>query len=149
MLIALVAVCFTCEISAQELYLLGAAGTESTGTGGSVSWSLGEIITVTAGGPSNDVTQGFHQGNIYVTGVEHLAEINVSVYPNPTSEFVTVTCPYPVRVSIYDASGRLIAIHDLTIEVNQLNVTEFARGTYNLIFESTEQETKTARLVVM
>ncbi|MBI3133203.1 MAG: T9SS type A sorting domain-containing protein [Bacteroidetes bacterium] len=133
----------------QSLNVVASAGTYTEGPGGSVSWTLGEMVITTLSGSSNDVTQGFHQGNIYVSGLDDLRAIEVNIYPNPTSEFVTIQSPEPVRVKIFDVSGRLVSVHDLSNEINQLNVSDFARGTYNLVFESAGRETRTAQLVVM
>lgn len=141
--------CFGSLCMSQNLSVVSAGGAYTEGPGGSVSWTLGEVIIVTSTGSSIDATQGFQQGNIYVTGIEDLNEISVNIYPNPTSEFVTIQSPEPVRVSVFDASGRLVAIHDLTDEINQINVTDFARGTYNLVFQSAGSDTRTVQLIVM
>lgn len=135
--------------NAQELYLVSGGGTYTEDTGGSISWSLGEPIIVTASGTSNDITQGFQQGNIFVTGIEDLREIEVSIFPNPTRDFVTIMSPGPIQVSVYDPSGRLVAVHSFNASQNQLDVTSLARGTYTLIIESEDLGTKTSQLVVM
>ena len=107
------------------------------------------MVITTASGTSNDVTQGFQQGSLFVSGIEDLVEIEVSIFPNPTSEYVTIQSPEPITVKIYDISGRLVGTHNLSDEINQINVSDFSRGTYNLVFESAGHETKTAQLVVM
>jgi hypothetical protein len=60
------------NMSAQDLFLISGGGTHSSGSGGSVSWSIGEVVIQTATSSGNHVTQGFHQGNIYVVGIEEL-----------------------------------------------------------------------------
>jgi len=107
------------------------------------------VVINTATGSFNEATQGFHQGDIKLLGLENLAEIEVNMYPNPTSDYVTIQSPAPVKVLIYDISGRLVAVHDLFNEINQIQVGDFSRGTYNLVFQSAGLETRTAQLVVM
>jgi hypothetical protein len=137
------------NVSAQDLFLISGGGTHSSGSGGSVSWSIGEVVIQTATSSGNHVTQGFHQGNIYVVGIEELVEIAVSVYPNPTSESVTIQISEPVNVSIYDMSGRLVGTHTLADAINSIDVTSFSRGTYNMIFERKGSETRNVKLIVL
>lgn len=134
---------------AQDLYLISAGGTHSSGAGGSVSWSVGEVVTTTATSSDNHVTQGFHQGNIYVVGLEQLAEISVAVFPNPTRETVTIQISEPVTVAIYDMSGRLVGTYEFTEPQNFIDITSFSRGTYNMIFERKGSETRNVKLVVL
>src|SRR5690606_4852567 len=98
---------------AQNLSLVSSSGTYSENSSGSISWSIGEVVIVTSSSGSNDVTQGFHQSRIYFSGIEELKELEISLYPNPTSEFVNIVSPNSVKLSIYDMSGRLVRIHDL------------------------------------
>lgn len=135
-------------VCGQDLNVLSAGGTYTEDTGGSVSWTIGEPVILTAESATTHVTQGFQQGNIYVTGVKELDLIQVSIFPNPASETVTIQAPSDMVLRVYDASGRLVAVQDLKEDLNQLNVTGFARGTYNLVFESSNTQ-KTAQLVVM
>ncbi|MBK6527554.1 MAG: hypothetical protein IPG07_19580 [Crocinitomicaceae bacterium] len=48
-------------MSAQDLFLISGGGTHSSGSGGSVSWSIGEVVIQPATSSGNHVTQGFHQ----------------------------------------------------------------------------------------
>jgi hypothetical protein len=139
----------TTDLNAQDLYLISCGGTHSSGSGGSVSWSIGEVVINTATSSGHHVTQGFHQGNIYVVGIESLAEIAISVYPNPTTESVTINIDEPVNVSIYDMSGRLVGTHALTDAINSIDVTSFSRGTYNMVFERKGSETRNVKLIVL
>lgn len=133
----------------QDSFLVSCGGTYSSGSGGSVSWSIGEPVIETATSTNNHVTQGFHQGEIYVTGIEALAEISILVFPNPTSESVTIEINEPVSVSIYDMAGRFVCSYELIEAINSIDVTSFSRGTYNMIFERKGSENRNIKLVVL
>lgn len=134
---------------AQDLFLISGAGIFSSGSGGSVSWSIGEPVTLTATSTTHHVTQGFHQGNIYVVGLEVLSDISVNVFPNPSSETVTVQISEPVNVKLFDMSGRLVGTYSFTEQTNTIDVTSLSRGTYNMIFERTGAETRNVKLIVL
>ena len=144
------AVSFVSELSfSQDLYLVGASGTTTEDTGGSISWSLGDLVISTASSSVNDITQGFQQGNIYVTGIEDLREAQISIYPNPAAEFVNIQSDEAIRVSMYDISGRLVGSWYFTDTQNQINVSDFSRGTYNLVIESGNNKPYVTKLVVL
>jgi hypothetical protein len=132
----------------QEQNVVGTSGSYTENASGSVSWTIGEVIIETGTGGTHEATQGFHQSNIWVLGVEELSELEISIYPNPTSDFVNIKTEGEVMLSIYDMSGRLINSYHLTEETNQINVDQYSRGTYNMVFETEGQKSKTARLVV-
>lgn len=145
----IIAVCLLSGSTAfnQDLELTSASGGYSEGANGSVSWSIGEPIITTSEGFSMDVTQGFHQSNIHVVSVENNEEIGISIYPNPTNNFVNIESEKPLRVSIMDISGRLIRVVDVTDSNKQVDVTDLSRGTYTLIFESAGKIVKTVKIV--
>jgi len=141
-------ICLNYSGYTQELNLVSTSGTYSETASGSVSWSIGEVVIVTGTSGTNNVTQGFHQSNIWVLGIENLASLEISIFPNPTCEFVNIVTPGELKMSIYDMGGRLISVHNLVENTNEINVSELSRGTYNLVFESNGNISRTAQLVV-
>lgn len=70
-----------------------------------------------------------------VTSVEDKIIANSTIYPNPTTENITITTLEALnnsRVSIFDASGNLITSRLANGTVNQFNLNSFANGTYYL-----------------
>ena len=70
-----------------------AAGGEATGPGGSVSYSVGQVVYTTATGTNGSAAQGVQQPyEIYViTGVtETSINLEMSAYPNPTTNYLTL-----------------------------------------------------------
>ncbi|MBQ2187917.1 MAG: T9SS type A sorting domain-containing protein [Bacteroidales bacterium] len=51
---------------------------------------------------------------------------NVSIYPNPAHDFVTIETPHTSSVQIFNAVGQLV----LTTEENVINVSELPKGIY-------------------
>lgn len=66
-------------------------------------------------------------------GIETLSSNLVSVFPNPTNESLTVQVPVALLGSewnLVDIRGRQVVNGRVEIEQFQLNLSEFARGTY-------------------
>ncbi len=78
-----------------------------------LSWTIGEPIIETVSAGNNIITQGFHQTELTITSVEenNLSNLDVSVYPNPTSDRVVVSIPdneNDMVAELYDMKGKLI-----------------------------------------
>lgn len=144
-----IAVFCTGMTHAQDRYLISGGGTHSSGTGGSVSWSIGEVVVQTVTSGSNHLTQGFHQGNIYVVGIEELEELSISLYPNPASELITVETEEYLIYMMYDMSGRLVDQNDLNPGINTIDVTSYSRGTYTISFIRNGTQAKNIKLIVL
>ncbi len=81
---------FTGNLQAQKV--VSANGGTATAAGTQVSWTIGEPITATVTDGTTTLTQGFHQTKLTVTAVDdiQIAGLEIKVYPNPTSDYVTV-----------------------------------------------------------
>ena len=120
---------------AQEV--ISAGGNHHENSSAMISYSLGETVTFTGTSTENTLTQGFHQSNLTVTGVEKLLSFDVKVFPNPTSDRVIVQFDQPqseIRIDLYDAAGRIVDQQRLT--QNQLSfefdLSKEAAGNYVL-----------------
>jgi opacity protein-like surface antigen len=101
---------WTVLVQAQET--IPATGGNATGSGGSVSYTVGQIAYSTLSGTNGSVIQGVQQPIeiSVVTGVDEARGINLlfSAYPNPATDFVTL------KVGNYDNS-------DLSYELLDIN----------------------------
>jgi len=62
------------------------------------------------------------------TGVEQVSDVNVVIYPNPTSTILNVSVKDLQMVELYSVLGQLV----LTTNTNQLNIEKLPKGTYIL-----------------
>ncbi|MEM7375631.1 MAG: T9SS type A sorting domain-containing protein [Bacteroidota bacterium] len=112
-----------------------------------LSATAGETATATLINGSLVLTQGFQQSNLGMVGIEdELLEqtVDYSIYPNPTSDLLTVELtsdiPVNLEVRLYDLRGR--ALPDLTKVLQgsgfltyQFNLSELASGRYLLMIK--------------
>jgi len=100
-------------------------------------WVQGEYYTITGAlnynfeeykiepRTSSDVSIGMSSGlNIEL--------INLSLYPNPTTDFVKFNLNQDAVVNIYDNNGRLVVVENLQAGEVVLNVSNYYPGTYRI-----------------
>jgi hypothetical protein len=100
---------WTVLVQAQET--IPATGGNATGSGGSVSYTVGQITYSTFSGTNGSVAHGVQQPIeiSVVTGIEEAGEVNLmlSAYPNPATGFVIL------KASNYDNSDLSYELFDI------------------------------------
>jgi hypothetical protein len=97
---------------AQEAAL--PAGGEASGTGGTVSYSIGQVNYTYQESVTGNLSQGVqHAYEVYTVGVVATTlHISLRVYPNPTTDYLTLEIPefaeQDLTVQLFDASGKLV-----------------------------------------
>ena len=115
-------------LHAQESIL--PAGGEAIGTGGTSSFSVGQIVYTTNIGTNGSITQGVQQQYIIfiTTGVNETSiDLEVSVYPNPTTDYLTLKVENPEGLSfqLFDLQGVMVEYNKVrenstTVEMKNL-----------------------------
>jgi hypothetical protein len=93
-----------------------ASGGNATGTGGSVSYSVGQFVYTTNTGSNGTISQGVQQPYeiSILTGLEGAKDINLVclAYPNPASDFLTLKIENfdkeKLSYKLLDANGKLL-----------------------------------------
>lgn len=101
-------------LHAQEA--IPASGGNGSGTGGSVSYTIGQVVYSTNTGTNGNEAQGVQQPFeiSVVTAIEEAKVISLEfvVYPNPAKDYVILkTGTYDVenlKYYLYDSNGRLL-----------------------------------------
>ena len=140
---------YSMNSNAQHLHVIGAAvNFTETGTH-SVAWTIGEVLTTTMTSTSNEITQGFHQANLYVTEVVSYDKLNIEVYPNPARDVINIVSDLPSKMSIFNAQGKLIDIIDITDISTSMNLSYLSRGSYLLVFNANGVVAKQMKIVLL
>jgi hypothetical protein len=123
--------------NAQTVHqVLSASGGDATGSGGSVAYSVGQIVYTTHTGTTGSVAQGVEQAyEIYSVGIkETTLNISLSVFPNPTSDFLTLKVEdyndETLSYTLLDEQGKLILSEQITNQETQVAMSTLARGSY-------------------
>jgi glutaredoxin-related protein len=72
------------------------------------------------------------------TGIEELQRSEVSVYPNPAYDFITIRKAYPehMSVEITSSTGQLISSKEMDGTTLQLDLSSFEKGVYFITVRS-------------
>jgi hypothetical protein len=118
-------ICFAI-VQGQET--IPATGGNASGSGGSVSYTVGQIAYSALFGPSGAVTQGVQQP-FEITVITSIPEstkivLDITVFPNPSTDFVKLKIEnYNVdnlRYQLYDNNGSIL--RDNKVEDNETNI---------------------------
>ena len=129
-----------------------AAGGEATGPGGSVSYSVGQVVYTSNTGTNGSVSQGVQQPyEISVTVGLHETTLNLelSVYPNPTSNYLTLKVEDLSNLSyqLMDMQGKVIEDKKVTAVNTTITMEELAKATYFLKVIKNNQIVKTFKII--
>jgi hypothetical protein len=149
-LIGLTLVCFFLQSEAQQV--IGAAGTTATTSGGSVSYTVGEIAIQTTESSSGNASEGVQQAyEIYKVGVTELAlGSSINVYPNPTNGQLTlntINLNKNLAYELYDSQGKLIRECASFSDGHTLSISEFTNAVYYLKISSDNQPIQTFKII--
>jgi len=138
--------------SAQQVTV--ATGGDATGSNGSSSYSIGQVAYLNATGTNGSINQGVQQPfEIFTLGNDDFPEIQLmmSVYPNPTASFVTLTLQNysleKVHFELFDLNGRLIQSQSITTSETQIAMEHLASAVYLLNVMEQNKILKTFKII--
>jgi spore coat protein U-like protein len=121
---------------AQAQESTNTSGGEATGSGGSVSYSVGQVVYTTNSGSSGTVAQGVqHAYEISVVGVNNTqSNISLNAYPNPATDVLTLQISNynneKLMYQLYDLNGKLISSEQIGASQTQINTATLPKATY-------------------
>ena len=123
-----------------------AAGGEATGTGGTASYSVGQVVYTTNTGTNGSVAQGVQQAyEIYNVGIKETElNISLSIFPNPTAANLTLQISdynnEKVSYQLYDMQGKLLNNGKIVAQQTKIEMTSLPTAAYYV--NVVNQETK-------
>jgi hypothetical protein len=125
---------------------VNAAGGDANDTGGSIAYSIGQVIYTTHSNTSVTTSQGVQQAyEIYSLGVsETKMNFSLSIFPNPTADYLTLKISnYNNEIlfyQVYDLQGKLLINEPVSGEQTKINTSKLSPSSY--IIGITNQENK-------
>lgn len=140
--------------SAKAQQATVATGGDATGSNGKSSYSIGQVAYLNATGTNGSINQGVQQPfEIFTLGDDEFPEIQLmmSVYPNPTASFVTLTFQNysleKVHFELFDLNGRLIQSQSITASDTQIEMEHLASAVYLLNVMEHNKILKTFKII--
>lgn len=150
-------------LQAQES--INTTGGNALGSGGSASYSVGQLVYTTNTGTNGSVAQGVQQPYeiSVVIGLEEAKGINLSVsaYPNPTTDYLSLSINDNVQTrhalsqlsfQLYDMQGKLLQSEKITSKQTTIVMSNLVPATYFVkVIVKTQglayQEVKTFKII--
>jgi hypothetical protein len=129
------------------------AGGTANGTGGSVTYTVGEtnyINTTAAGGT---ITQGLQQPyEIFLVGIEEVSlPVDLSLFPNPTNDYLILNVAGgnadDLTYQLYDMNGKLLSEKKMVNTQTSISMINFASATYFIKVINSKNESKEFKII--
>lgn len=140
------------KIQAQQATLT--SGGNATGTGGNVSYSIGQIDYVMATGTTGSVSQGLQQAfEISTLSGEEFTQISLQmmVYPNPTTSYVNLKIEnydfQDLTFQLFDLAGKQILNQKIITSETTIDLYNFSKNVYLLQVSDQKSLVKTFKII--
>jgi hypothetical protein len=131
-----------------------AAGGTATGSGGSATYSIGQIDYENLSGTNGNVSQGVQQAyEIYSVSINELsAAFDVQLFPNPTNDYINLSIGAfelhkKWNYTLTDAQGKLIYRENISESIVQINMLPLAPAAYFLNINTENSQIQTFKII--
>lgn len=115
------------------------------------NWTIGETFTETTSNNNLVLTSGLNQPTLNIeTSVENIkSKMDVSVFPNPTSQFVNIKYDEQLSINakIISINGTVLFVSEINDQNNQLDFSNRANGIYILEISDKSGKSNIYRIV--
>ena len=140
-------------LQAQES--VNATGGNASGSGGSISYSVGQVAYQTHTGTNGSVAQGVQQAYeiSVITAIEQAKGISLSVtaYPNPTTDYLTLEVKdfefSTLSFQLYDMNGKLLQSEKITGNQTSILTSNLLPASYFVKVIQGNKEVKTFKII--
>ena len=141
------------QVTAQQT--IPATGGNGTGSGGTVSFTVGQITYETLPGTNGTVAQGVQQPYeiSVVTAIENTTGIilEYSLYPNPTRDLIKLAVePFSyekMRFRVYDINGALLQDRKIESDETEISLESYPSAVYFLNVIRNNIEVKVFKII--
>lgn len=131
-----------------------ATGGNASGSGGTVTYAVGQIVYATNTGTTGSVAQGVQQPYeiSIVLGIDnHSINLELTAYPNPTNNYLTLnvgnTALSTLNFQLHDISGKLIESRKIISSSETIGMENLPTATYFLKVTNNNKEVKTFKII--
>lgn len=129
------------------------AGGTANGTGGTVTYTVGETNYINKISTGGTITQGMQQPfEIYTVGInEANLPADLSLFPNPTNDYLILNVadenPTGLIYQLYDMQGKLLSEKNLVSTQTYISMVNYASATYFIKVMNSKNESKEFKII--
>jgi len=139
-------------LTAQAQQATTATGGDASGSGGTIAYSVGQIVYTTNTGTTGSVAQGVQQPyEISIVLGGNSINLELTAYPNPTTNYLTLNVGKAelstLNFQLYDISGKLIESRKIISSTETIGMANLPSATYFLKVSNNNNEVKTFKII--
>ena len=121
---------------AQAQESANASGGDATGSGGTVAYSVGQVVYTTNTGSTGSLAQGVQQTYVILNlGINETAmNMTLTAFPNPTAENLTLQISdynnEKLAYQLFDMHGKLVSNGQIVAQQTFINMSSLPTATY-------------------
>jgi len=121
-------------LHAQES--VNTSGGDATGSGGTIAYSVGQVVYTTHTGSTGSVAQGVqHAYEIFTVGIKETElSISLTAFPNPTMDNLTLQINdynnEKLSYQLFDIQGKQLSSGQVTAQQTQIKMNSLPSATY-------------------
>jgi len=131
------------------------AGGDGSGSGGSIAYSVGQILYTSSSGASAGLIHGVQQPYeiTVITGLDDFEEVglNLSTYPNPVTDVLILKVEsliwQDLNFQMYNSEGRIFMYEKLLDAETSIDMSNLAPGIYFLKVNKETDAVKTFKII--
>jgi len=149
----LTAIIITCGSALHAQESVNSAGGNATGSGGSASYSIGQVVYTTNTGSAGSVAQGVqHAYEIFPVGNSNLQNVSITAWPNPTADMLVLNMTNynqeKYTYMMYDALGKIVINGNIKTPQTNISTEQLAIATYFLnIYDQGNQQVQSFKII--
>jgi hypothetical protein len=140
--------------AAHAQHATSATGGIASGSGGTVSYIIGQVFYTTITGSNGSATQVVQQAyeTSTVLGVaEQQIKLEILAYPNPTTGYLTLTTGdielSSLKFELYNSTGKLIESKKIISSSESIRMENLPSATYFLKVLNSSRDVKTFKII--
>jgi hypothetical protein len=135
-----------CLISVQYAFCqqsIVSNGGEANGSGGTASYSVGQVFDMSISNNNYSIQEGVQQ--TYKVNTDGLLEMSTdlfSIYPIPTSEFITIELKskhFEFEYYVISTAGSLVDKGIISSQNSTINLADLKTGEYHIVCKSDKE----------
>lgn len=149
----LILIFYTASSLAQEAVIT--AGGDGTGSGGSVAYSIGQILFTSSSGASAGLILGVQQPYeiSQIVGLDKYKEVGLtlSTYPNPVTDILILKVENQIwedlNYQMYGIEGKIYMSDKLSDSETNIDMSNLAPGIYFLRVNMEKEDVRTFKII--
>ena len=140
------------KVNAQET--TASSGGNATGTNGTVSYTIGQVVYTTNTGTTGSVAQGVQQPFEIQTllGAENFnINLQIAVFPNPATNWLQLDIKNygfeKLNYQIFDINGKMVLQSKISTETTTISMENLSTNIYLLKVLDNNKEVKTFKII--